>query len=152
MKRTTAGILGLVLCASFARADTKPTPPTAPSSINQSYTFCWDSTALQVTMCPAGSTGGASAGGTVVWAPPTLLSVTASQAVTSGQQSVIITNSTNAGGGVLTLNLNGGAAVPNVGVPLAPGDRFTMIGSNPPPTIMGVCSPGACQVSVQGGN
>lgn len=87
----------------------------------------------------------------ITWLAPTSGSVTASGTVVAAGPNVsVITNTT--GGGRLTLNLSGGAAIDNVGIPLAAGAQITIDGQPPSTAITGICSTGACTFAVQSGS
>lgn len=89
---------------------------------------------------------------TVTWIAPTSASITSSGTVVAAGPAVsVITNATAAGGGTLTLNLFGGTAVANVGIPLQPGASVTVSGQPAGTAITGICSTGTCTVAVQSG-
>ena len=91
-------------------------------------------------------------GATVTWIAPTSASITSSGTVVAAGPAVsVITNATASGGGILTLNLFGGTAVANVGVPLQPGASATISGQPAGTAITGICSTGTCTVAVQSG-
>jgi hypothetical protein len=89
--------------------------------------------------------------GVITWIAPTFGSVTVSGVVVAAGPTVsIITNTT--GGARLTLNVFGGAAVDNVGIPLQPGDRATIQGQPSGTAINGICSSGTCTFTAQSGS
>lgn len=98
-------------------------------------------------------TSATAATSTITWIAPALVSVTTTATVApAGQKVVIISNATASGGGTLTLNLFGTAAVINTGVVLQPGQVATISGQPVGTAITGVCSTGTCLVGVQAGS
>jgi hypothetical protein len=90
---------------------------------------------------------------TITWIAPTSASITTSGTVVAAGPAVsVITNATAAGGGVLTLNLFGGTAVANVGIPLQPGASATVSGQPVGTAVTGICSTGPCTVGIQSGS
>jgi hypothetical protein len=87
------------------------------------------------------------------WIAPTSASITTSGTVVAAGPTVsIITNTTASGGGTLTLNLFGGTAVANVGIPLQPGAAASVYGQPTGTAITGICSTGTCTVGIQSGS
>ena len=90
---------------------------------------------------------------TITWIAPTSASITSSGTVVAAGPAVsVITNATASGGGTLTLNLFGGTAVANVGIPLQPGQAATITGQPTGTAITGICSTGTCTVAIQSGS
>jgi len=90
---------------------------------------------------------------TVTWIAPTSASITTSGTVVAAGPAVsVITNATATGGGPLTLNLFGGTAVANVGIPLASGASMTVSGQPAGTAITGICSTGTCSAAIQSGS
>jgi hypothetical protein len=89
--------------------------------------------------------------GVITWIAPTSGSVTTSGVVVAAGPTVsVITNTT--GGARLTLNVFGGAAVDNVGIPLNAGERVTISGQPSGTAINGICSSGTCTFTAQSGS
>lgn len=89
---------------------------------------------------------------TIVWIAPTTATITASGTVVAAGPNVSIISNASTSGGTLTLNLFGGTAVANVGVPLAPGQNIAIMGQPTATAITGICSSGTCIVGIQSGS
>ena len=84
---------------------------------------------------------------------PALVSITTTGTVVpAGTKWAVVSNATASGGGTLTLNLFGTAAVINTGIVLQPGQVATIFGQPIGTAITGICSTGTCTVGVQAGS
>lgn len=89
----------------------------------------------------------------VTWIAGTSGTLTASATVVAAGPTIsIITNTTAAGGGTLSLSLAGGTAVNGAGIPLAPQQPVSVYGQPTGTAITGVCSTGTCSFAVQSGS
>ena len=161
--RRIGAIFGLVLAgvsggALAQRADVLTAPPSYTPGSSQPFTQTPSGGVRMQLQDGAGNDVSATTPlrtkpGTIVWIAPALVSITvAATVVAAGPAVSVVTNATAAGGGNLTLNLFGTAAVANTGIVLAPGATASISGQSPATPITGVCSTGTCTVAVQSGS
>ena len=104
-------------------------------------------------LCTSSSGGSSPVAPSITWTTASSASVTGSATIVpAGPTTIVLKNTTTLGGGRLSVNPSGAAAVDGQGLVLNPGDGVQISGQSATVLTTAICSTGTCNVSILAGS